>query len=373
MGEGGGRWSVDHRLEPRGLWTAALLLVLFVLWTLIVRVGISQGSRESASVEQSFGSWPSTIESVAGSSDIQFSIFATYNGGRPIDVSEQPVPAIVGRPMIGTFVDSFDSENMNGSRFVTGPHAGPVTSLSIYVSSPIDRAPHDRFELAIYDDHNGAPNRRLAVSERGTLRPDAWNTVAINATLDQRTPYWFFYNTNGTSDAVNSTVYVPVAGSPLDDAIHSIGSTAWASTADRLTFLGNQWPATLMLCALAVVAARRRLRSGLALLVGFAASLLVAMAVRELVFHPFGEYPSGHALRSAYVVLAAAALVRRRSFDIVGGLVVVLICAAAVYTRRHYGEEIIGGLLLAGAAAALALGIAPLPGSDPRAPISDRA
>jgi len=365
MGEGG-RWSVDHRLEPRGLWTSALLLVLFVLWTSFVRVGISRGSRESAWIERPFGTWPSRVENARSTADIEFSVFATFSGGPPTDAIDAPVPATAGRTTIGPVVDSFDSERINGSRFVTGVRAGSVTSISIYISSPIDRTPHDRFELAIYDDDNGAPHRQLAVSERGTLRPDAWNTVTITATLDPHTAYWFLYNTNGTSDAVNNAVYVAVPGAPLDDAIHAIGSTGWAVAADRLTVAGGQLPTTLMLCALAAVAATRRRASALALLLGFAASLLVALALRELVFHPFGGYPSGHALRSAYVVIAAAALVRRRGLDIAGGLVVALICAAAVFNHRHFSEEIIGGLLLAGAAAAFALAVAPLPGRSAR-------
>ena len=365
MGEGG-RGRVGHRLEPRGLRTGALLLALFALWSLVVRVGIATGSRESVWIERPFGTWPSSVENARSTADIEFSVFATINGGPPGDASDAPVPATIGRTTIGRVVDSFDSERINGSRFVTGERAGSVTSISIYIASPIDHTPHDRFELAIYDDHSGAPHRQRAVSERGTLRPDAWNTVTIKATLDPHTAYWFLYNTNGTSGAVNNAAYVPVPGAPLDDAIHAIGSTAWAVAADRLTVAGGQLPTTLILCALAAVAATRRRASALALLLGFAGSLLVALVLRELVFHPFGGYPSGHALRSAYVVIAAAALVRRRGLDIAGGLVVALICVAAVFNHRHFTEEIIGGLLLAGAAAAFALAVAPIPGRSAR-------
>ena len=232
----GGRWSVDHRVGRRGLWVAVLLLTLFVLWTAIVRLGITDGSRNSVWIVRPFGEWPSTVEEVSGTSDIQLSVFAAYDA-EPSDAGpDDPVPAMVGRPTLGTTVDSGDSNSINGSRFVTGIRAGAVTSLSIYVAAPVDRAPNDQFELAIYDDERGAPHAVLAVSERGTLRADAWNAVAIDANLEPHTAYWFMYNTNGTTDGLNNTVYATVPAAPLDDLIRSTmpsTRTAADGTPDR--------------------------------------------------------------------------------------------------------------------------------------------
>lgn len=356
-----GRWSVDRR----GLWVAALLLVLFVLWTVIVRVGITEGSRDSAWIVRPFGTWPETVDHVEGTSDIQFSLFATYDGGRATTRPEESVTPMVGRPTIGSVIDSFDSHNINGSRFVTGTQAGPVTSLSIYVAAPIDRAPNNQFEVAIYDDENGAPHRRLVVSDPGTLRADAWNTVAIDASLQPGTPYWFFYNTNGTTGAVNNAVYSTMPAAPLDEAIRSIRSTKRLGTADLVSFVGGQLPATLMLVVLTAFVARHRWIPAFVYLAGFALSLMMALAVRTLVFDPFGSYPSGHAMRAAYVLIIAAAFARRRAVDVAGGLVLAIIVFATIYNHGHYAEESLGGLLLAGAAAAIALSVAPMPTRSP--------
>ena len=275
---------------------------------------------------------------------------------------------MVGRPTIGTSVDSGDSNNINGSRFVTGIRAGQVTSLSIYVASPVDSAPNDQFELAIYDDESGAPHDLLAVSERGTLRSDAWNAVAIDANLEPHTAYWFVYNTNGTTDAANNPVYSTVPAAPLDDLIRStMPSTQRLQTAHWIEQGGGQRATTLVLIVLVAFIARRRWSSALVVLAGFGLSLLVALAIRTIVFDPFGGYPSGHALRAGYVIIALAAFVRRRSFDLAGGLVLAVLCVATIYTRGHYAEESIGGLLLAGAAAATALSLAPLPSRTRRA------
>jgi membrane-associated phospholipid phosphatase len=363
----GGRWSVDHRVGRKGLWVAVLMLALFVLWTTVARVGITEGSRDSVWIKRSFGAWPSTVKEVAGTSDIQFSLFATYEAAPSAAGPGGPVPTMVGRPTVGTRVDSGDSHNINGSRFVTGiGHRGPVASLSIYIAAPVDRAPNDQFELAVYDDDSGAPHDLLAVSERGTLRADAWNVVAVNVSLEPQTAYWFLFNTNGTTAAANNPVYAAMPAAPLDNMIHTaFPTTEWLETAHRIEQIGEQWSTTLVLVLLAAVVATRRSRqSALVLLAGFGLSLLLALAMRTFLFDPFGGYPSGHALRAGYVTIALAAFIRRRTFDLVGGFLLAVLCAATIYTRGHYAEESIGGLLLAGAAAAAALSFAP---------ISDRA
>lgn len=355
-----GRRSVDRRAGRRGLWVAALLLGLFVLWTAVVRVGIAEGSRDSAWIVSPFGSWPDRVDHVAGTSDIQFSLFATYAAGATSNESEAPVVPAVGRPTIGSVVDSFDSDNINGSRFVTGVRAGRVTSLSVYVASPVDGAPNDRFEVAIYSDEHGAPLNRLAVSRVGTLRADAWNSAPIDATLEPETPYWFFYNTNGSSGDVNNAVYTHVPGTPVDEAVRSIRSAEFVRTAELLSSLGDAGPTTLAVLVLAGLVVVRRSGHALVYVAGFAVSLAIALAVRELSFEPFGRYPSGHALRTTYVVIVAAALVRRRSFDLAGGLIAAMVVFASVYSHGHYFEESLGGVLLAGAAAAAALSVAPV-------------
>lgn len=356
-----GRCSADRGAGHRGLWVAAVLFGLFVLWTVAVRVSIADGSRESAWIIRPFGDWPHTVDRVDGTSDIQFSVVANRELAQVSGRSDGTGAVMAGRPTVGTLVDSFDSDNINGSRFVTDVRAGPVGSLSIYVAAPVDQAPNDRFEVAVYDDRHGAPHRRLAVSERGTLQADSWNTVSIDTTLRPDTAYWFFYNTNGTSGAVNNAVYSEVPTTPLDAMVRSVRSTSLLGAADLVAALGGQGLTTVVLVALAALVARRRWPAAVVYLAGFALSLGVALALRTLVFDPFGRYPSGHVLRAAYVVIIAGAFTRRRAFDLVGGLVVSAIVVASIYNFGHAADESLGGLLLAGAAAATALSVAPMP------------
>lgn len=367
----GGRWSVDHRVGRRGLWVALLLLALFVLWTTTTRHSISEGSRDSVWIKRPFGAWPSTVVDVAGTGDIQFSLFATYRDTPSNSNVDDSAPAMVGRPTLGSTIDSDDSNNINGSRYITGITAGPVKSLSIFVATPVDRAPNDQFEMAIYDDKLGAPHRLLAVSDRSSLRADEWNTVAIDAILEPNSAYWFVYNTNGTTVAANNPVYSSMPAAPLDELIRNIQRSGSLETARWIELLGSQFLTTVVLAVLAAVIARRRWSSALAVLAGFGVSLLIAMVLRSTVFAPFGAYPSGHALRAGYVVIVLAALVRRRSVDIVGALLLAFLCVTTIYTRGHYAEESIGGLLLAGTAAATAFALAPLPDRPRRLLLND--
>src|SRR5712692_161956 len=107
-------------------------LLLFALWTLVVRVGISEGSRQAAWRSRPFGTWPSSFGTVAGSGNLELSIYVSYTTG-----------GTVGYTTVGTTTDSNDSGNMNGSRYVTGSEAGSVGSMSVYVAGPVDPPPQN--------------------------------------------------------------------------------------------------------------------------------------------------------------------------------------------------------------------------------------
>ena len=351
--------SVARRLP----WAVAIALVLFAGWTVVVRVGISHGNRESAWIPRPFGEWPAKVTKVGGSSDIQLSIVASYAATAPTATASTPsvgeIPALVGRVSIGTIVDNLDSNYINGSRFTTGIRAGPVSSISVFVPAPIDAAPHDKYQLAIYDDSRGAPLHLLASTESGTLAPDVWNTLPISATLQPKTSYWFMYNTNGSNGAVNDLTYTPVSGAALDTAIRSRVSSSLKHRADQITTIGNLTPMVLAVIAVAALAARRRRWTGVTVLSGFVVAMLIAWILRETVFQPYGGYPSGHALRLTYVAAALGYIVPRRSVRVGGWLLVLLVSVAAVYARGHYSDEIIGGILLgwAFATGAIAVGL----------------
>jgi len=124
---------------------------------------------------------------------------------------------VLGDARVGIAFDSGDANNMNGSRFTTGSAGGTVTSMSVAVGT-VDTPPHNRFQVAIYTDQNGAPGTLVAQSGTGTLAATtgttrrlvrAWNTLPISATLAPNTAYWLMYNTNGSSAALNNLHYDP--------------------------------------------------------------------------------------------------------------------------------------------------------------------
>jgi hypothetical protein len=110
--------------------------------------------------------------------------------------------ATLGRTVVGSQVDSGDSNEINGGRFATGAAAGTVSSMSVFVAS-VDAAPNNLFQLAIYSDSNGLPGALIASTASGTLTANAWNTLPLTAPLSANTPYWLMYNTNGRTRASN--------------------------------------------------------------------------------------------------------------------------------------------------------------------------
>src|SRR5712692_9350563 len=74
---------------------AAMVLTLFVLWTAVVRIGVSEGSRKTAWGVSPFGVWPAHFGLIAGSADSQFSIFASYHKVAAVGESI-PSPTVAG-------------------------------------------------------------------------------------------------------------------------------------------------------------------------------------------------------------------------------------------------------------------------------------
>ena len=164
--------------------------------------------------QEDFGTWPTAVDDADGSSNIELSIYASFAPGPAVPGRTERRATSSAGPEIGTTVDSGDSNNINGSRFEAPLGAGAVTAMSVYVASPVDAAPFDEFQLAIYTDDHGAPDRLLATSEQGHLVGDAWNTVPIDADLQPGDAYWLMFNTNGRSANVNNPTFRQVQREP---------------------------------------------------------------------------------------------------------------------------------------------------------------
>ncbi len=115
-------------------------------------------------------------------------------------------PVTVGSTAIGSSLDSGDSNYLNGSKVATMT-AGQIASMSVYVGAVDSLVANRQYQLAVYTDVAGRPGTRVAVSATGTLVPNAWNTLTINAALLAGTNYWLMFNTNGRTGPVNNMRY----------------------------------------------------------------------------------------------------------------------------------------------------------------------
>ena len=260
-------------------------------------------------------------------------------------------PELFGRPVIGTTVDGGDSQNIYGSRFTTGIRAGAVASISVFVASPVDEAPHDRFELAIYHDSGGAPGHLLATTASGRLVPDSWNTlpdpsraraedellVDVQLQRNERRRQQHHLHP-GRRQPARHRDPVASAGSPL-----ATGGPDPCGRSDETD--GGRDPRHLARGE--NTAARRDCPAR-----GVCRSLLIAWMVRRVLSDPY-LYPRARIprhLRGRRLLLRCdlASRPTRR------GLFVALIALTTVRTGGHYSEEVIGGVLLGWAMATAA-------------------
>jgi hypothetical protein len=113
----------------------------------------------------------------------------------------------LGHTVVGSIVDSGDAHHINASRFVMPAENGIARSLSVYVAAPVNAAPNNQFQVAIYADQGGVPGALITSSASQTITPGAWNTVPVSANLTANTAYWLAYNTNATSGNANNLTY----------------------------------------------------------------------------------------------------------------------------------------------------------------------
>jgi hypothetical protein len=133
----------------------------------------------------------------------------------------------LGTTTVGTSTDTNNSNSINVTRFTTGV-GGKVVSMSVYVGAVDASVARRSFQVGIYTVSGSAPGALVASSPTGTLVGNAWNTVPITATLAANTSYFFGYNTNGSSGAVNNLRYV------------SGGTSGWRSAGQVF----GTWPAS---------------------------------------------------------------------------------------------------------------------------------
>lgn len=138
----------------------------------------------------------------------------------------------IGNSAIGTTTFSNASSYKTAYRTVTGSSGGTVNSASVFVGT-VDAASNNQYSIAIYSDSGGAPAALLAQTQVGTLAELSWNTAsfAIPVTLLGNTPYWFAYETNGSTGSVNNFLISPGSSNQL-----RYNATSWSGNSPN-------WPA----------------------------------------------------------------------------------------------------------------------------------
>jgi hypothetical protein len=111
---------------------------------------------------------------------------------------------IFGYATQGASIGATMSNTASATRYQMAPQNGTVTSMSVFVASPISASPNNQFQVAIYADNNGTPGVLIAQSASQTLVPDSWNTIPISAPVTANAYYWFAYNTNGLTGNANN-------------------------------------------------------------------------------------------------------------------------------------------------------------------------
>jgi hypothetical protein len=99
------------------------------------------------------------------------------------------------------------SNTIAASRYQMAGQSGTITSISVFVASPVSASPNNQFQVAVYADNNGTPGALIASSASQTIVPDSWSVVPISAPIAANAYYWLAYNTNGTDGNSNNVRY----------------------------------------------------------------------------------------------------------------------------------------------------------------------
>ena len=140
------------------------------------------------------------------------------------------IPSVVfaltlGSTRVGSLLDDGDSNFINGSK-VSTTSAVNIASMSVYIGGVDTNASKRKFQFAIYSNSGSAPGTLIASSATGTLTANSWNTLSISASLAANSVYWFVFNTNGRSTAVNNMYFNT---STLGEGVHKASSTKFGS------------------------------------------------------------------------------------------------------------------------------------------------
>jgi hypothetical protein len=145
-----------------------------------------------------------------------------------VTVAPAAPPNTFGYAIQGATVGTTMSNSVSATRYQMAAKNATVTSMSVFIASPISASPNNQFQVAIYADNNGTPGALIASSVSQTILPDAWNTVSITAPVTANTYYWLAYNTNGLATNTNNLRYDAGGATSMWISVEAFGT--WPAT-----------------------------------------------------------------------------------------------------------------------------------------------
>ncbi len=131
----------------------------------------------------------------------------TKSASASVTVTPPAPPNTFGYAVQGASVGATMSNTITAARYQMASQNGTVTSISVFIASPVTTSPNNQFQVAIYADNGGTPGTLIASSVPQTIVPDAWNTVSISVPVTANAFYWLAYNTNGLAANANNLRY----------------------------------------------------------------------------------------------------------------------------------------------------------------------
>jgi len=124
-----------------------------------------------------------------------------------VTVTPSAPPNTFGYAVQGAAVATTMSNSISATRYQMVGQNGTVTSMSVFIASPVSASPNNQFQVAIYADNSGTPGALMVSSASQTIVPDAWNTVPISVPVAANAYYWLAYDTNGLAANTNNLRY----------------------------------------------------------------------------------------------------------------------------------------------------------------------
>jgi hypothetical protein len=149
-------------------------------------------------------------------------------GSATVIVTPSAPPNTFGYAVQGATVGTTMSNSVLATRYRMAGQNGTVTSMSVFIASPVSAFPNNQFQVAIYADNNSTPGALIASSVSQTIVPDAWNTVSISAPVTANAYYWLAYNADGLAANANNLRYD--AGGATSTWITSEPFSTWPVT-----------------------------------------------------------------------------------------------------------------------------------------------